>query len=288
MALTSGTPNFPNQVFVPEFWSSNILGKYYAENMLPQITNQNFKEIISAKGDTVHIMREPTWNVYDHQVDADLNWQNIDDTETTLTIDYDKVSSVVIPDEWKLMSAVDLKSVVTSGFAKAHAQTIMQIVTVGAYSAATSTATTATWKTAGNASIQLSEAAARLSSLNIPMENRWLLLHPMALAKLNLEVSNYAQNAGNPKGALITGYVGEYAGFSVYQSSLVPGAGTSGSPYLCMAGHKDAISVASTIKNLKVKDLSNKLGEGIVGQTLFGFKVTQPDALCKVPVDITT
>lgn len=289
MALTNGTTNWPNQVFVPEYWSSLVLEKYYAEDMLPKITNQKFKEIINAKGDTVHILREPTWNVYDHNVGADLQWQNVDDVETTLTIAYDKVSAVEIPDEWKRMSAVDLKAMIVKGFAKAHAEAINSIVLGSAYASASSTVSVATkWGITAannNAAKAVSEAQALLSTKKVEMANRWLLLHPMALMYLNLDTANYAQNAGTSKGAQVTGYVGEFAGFSVYTSPLVPGAGTSGNPYKCMAGHIDAISVASNIKEVKMKDLSNKLGEGIVGQTLFGFGVTQPDALVYVPVD---
>jgi len=293
MAL-NGTQNWGNQVSIPEFWSSLVLEKYYAEDILPKMTNQKFKEIINAKGDTVHILNEPTWNVYDHVVGADLNWQNVDDAETTLTINYDKVSSVEIPDEWKRMSAVDLKAMVIKGFSKAHSEAIQSVVLGAAYASASSVINSSSdaaivkWgitASNNNAAKTIAKAAALLSTKKIPMENRWLLLHPLALMYLNLDVANYAQNAGTSKGAQIVGYVGEYAGFSVFTSPLVTGTGASGTPFNCMAGHMDAISIASNIKEIKVKDLSNKLGEGIVGQTLFGFKVTQPDALVHIAVD---
>ena len=99
--------------------------------------------------------------------------------------------------------------------------------------------------------------------------------------KLAQEVSLYAQNMGTPKGALFDGYVGHFNGFDIYKTPYLAGAGTAAAAWYALAGHKSAISMATKIQNAKMVDLaaSGYLGMGIVFQTLFGFQVTQPDAL---------
>ena len=287
MALTRDGINFANQIFIPELWSDKILLRYYAENVLNGIANMEYEGTIKGYGDTVHIPREVLVNVYDHSVDGELNWQLVNDEETTLTIDYNKVSSIRIPDEDQNRSMVDLEGMVIPAMAKAHGEAIETIVLAGAYASASQTASTLNWSTAANPTKSLAEVAAKLSAYKIPMKDRWLLLHPLQVQYLIQEQSNYAQNLGTDKGALYEGWVGYFAGFKVYQSPLVPGAGTAGNPYKSMAGHKDAISIATVMKNIRKKELSNHLGMGIVGQTLFGYKVTQPDALIYLPGQIS-
>lgn len=277
------SPSFPNQVYIPEIWSADTLLRYYAEDVMPQITNTRYQGEFSKKGDLVHIPYEPVIVTQDHVPQADLNWQNIQDVEKTLSIDYDKVSAVIIPDEWKKLSHLNLGSMVTEAMRKKHGEVIQETLLNTVYTSAGSTAANTGWQTAGQPTKSLAECSAKLSTNKIPMMDRWLLLHPNQVQYLIQEVANYAQNSGNSKGALVDGYVGRFAGFDVYQSPLVPGAGTAGNPYKSLAGHKDAISLAQIIKDIKVKDLSNKLGEGIVMQSLFGFGVLQPDALVYLP-----
>lgn len=286
MPLPSST-TFPNQVYIPKQWSAKTLLRYYAEDILPQITNTDYSGEFSKKGDLVHIPYEPFVVAQDHIPDADLNWQNIQDVEKTLSIDYDKVISVSIPDEWQRLSLIDLANTVTNAMRKKMGEVIQETLLNTVYTSATSTASTLNWSTAGNPSKSLAECSAKLSTLKIPMANRWLLLHPNQVQYLIQEVANFALNAGNPKGALIEGWVGHFAGFDVYQSPLIPGAGTAGNPYKSMAGHRDAISLATIIKDIKVKDLSNKLNQGIVMQSLYGFGVLQPDALVYLPGQVS-
>ncbi len=148
-------------------------------------------------------------------------------------------------------------------------------------SSATKTVSSTDWQTALNPTKAIGSAQVELDNLEVDQDNRWLLMSPAMCNKLAQEATLYAQNMGTPKGALFDGYVGHYNGFDIYKTPYLAGAGTSSSPWYALAGHKSAISMATKIQNAKMVDLAaaGYLGMGIVFQTLFGFQVTQPDAL---------
>jgi hypothetical protein len=287
MALTRSGANFSNGYFIPQQYSKKVLLRYYAEDVLPKITNSAYEGDLSGKGkgDTVTIRREIVPIAQDHSVDAELNWQLVTDDKTTLTLAYDKVSPIRLTKEDLMLSDVDLMKMVTDAMFKVHRTEVNKSVLQAAYLSATTTATTVEWQTSTNSSDAMGTYAAQLSALNIPDDGqRWFITHPLALQYLKRQQANWAQNAGTSQGAQIINYVGTYAGFKVFESSLIAGAGTSGNPYKSMAGHKDAISLAAVFRDLEIKDLSNYLGKGVVGQTIFGWGVTQPDALIYAPI----
>ena len=249
------------------------------------VTNTNFPELsFGKKGDTVHIRKEPKFVFQDHQADVPFNFDLVNDEETTLTIDYDKVCAARLPKEWQKLSDIDLKSVCTEAMNKAYTKLIQQIVFQGAYASATSTVASSDWQVAGNASKAIMDAKVALDNLEVPAENRWLLVSPAMTKFLALETANYAENMGTPKGALYDGFVGYFGGFAVYQTPYLAGAGTAASPWEAMAGHKDAISLAANIKETAVVDLrsAGHLADGIIFNALFGYGVTQPDALVRL------
>ena len=285
MGLTAGTTNWGNKKFIPQSYSLNVLKRFYAKDILMGVTNTNFPELkFGKKGDTVHIRKEPKFVFQDHQVDTPNNFDLVNDEEITLSIDYDKVCAARLPSEWQKLSDIDLKAVCTAAMEKAYTKMIQQIVFQGAYASATSTVASSDWQTAGNASKAVMDAKVYLDNLEVPAEDRWLLVSPAMTKYLALETANYAQNMGTDKGALFDGFVGYYAGFRVYQTPYLAGAGTAASPWEAMAGHKDAISLAANIKDTAVVDLrsAGHLADGIIFNALFGYGVTQPDALVRL------
>ena len=61
--------------------------------------------------------------------------------------------------------------------------------------------------------------------------------------------------------------------------------GTSGSPYISMAGQKVAITLATQFTQFEVDvPLQDYYGKGIRCQNAFGYKVVYPDALVKISI----
>ena len=283
--LTSATTNWGNKAFIPQAYSLKVLNRFYAKDLLMAVTNSNFGELkFGGKGEKVIIRREPKFTFQDHTVDAPFAFNLVNDESTTLSIDYDKVCTARVPDEWKKLSDIDLEAMVKGAMDKAHTKMLQQIVFQSVYTSATSTVTSTDWQTAGNASKAVMDAKVALDNLEVPAEDRWLLVSPAMTKFLALEQANWAQNMGTDKGALYDGFVGYFSGFRVYQTPYLAGAGTSASPWEAMAGHKDAISFAANIKDTKAVDLTaaGYFGMGIVFHSLFGFGVTQPDALVRL------
>lgn len=281
MALSRAGANWVNEKFIPELYAKKVLNRFYATDVLNGVVNMDYSGEFSKKGDTVHIRREPKFTPVDHLVDAPFSFETVNDEEVLLSIDYDKVTAARIPYEDMERSDIDLENMVIESMKKAHTKMLQQITFQGVSSSATSTVTSLDWQTALNPTKAIGSAQVALDNLEVDQDNRWLLMSPAMCNKLAQEVSLYAQNMGTPKGALFDGYVGHYNGFDIYKTPYLAGAGTSGTPWYALAGHKSAISFATKIQNAKMVDLAaaGYLGMGIVFQTLFGFQVTQPDAL---------
>lgn len=281
MALSRSGANWVNEKFIPELYAKKVLNRFYATDVLNGVTNMDYSAEFSKKGDTVHIRREPKFTPVDHLVDAPFAFETVNDEEVLLSIDYDKVTAARIPYEDMTLSDIDLENMVIESMKKAHTKMVQQVVFQGVSSSATSTVNSIDWQTALNPTKAIGSAQVALDNQEVDQDNRWLLMSPAMCNKLAQEVSLYAQNMGTPKGALFDGYVGHYNGFDIYKTPYLAGAGTAGVPWYALAGHKSAISMATKIQNAKMVDLaaSGYLGMGIVFQTLFGFQVTQPDAL---------
>ncbi len=290
MALSRNGANFVNQYFIPEQFSKVVLTRYYSKGLLPNITNSKYQGELSGKGlgDTVHIRREPVITVQDRDINGVVNWTAVTDEEVPLTLDYNKVSTYKIANEDKdHLFDIDVQKMLLDAFSKKHEEVITETILGSVYLSATSSLTSTAWQTSTNSTAHVALAAATLSSLKIPQENRVLVVHPLAAQYLSQQQSVWAQNAGAPVGSQITGYVGKYAGMTVFESPLVPGAGTAANPYKCIALHMDAIAMAANFRDVKTYELPETLSLGMVAQSIFGFKVVQPDALVYLPVQVS-
>lgn len=275
--------NFPNNFFIPERYADKVLEQYYGSDVMPQVCNMDFEKDLNV-GQTVHIRREFRVSSTTHVVGAEFNCPVITDEETTLSIDYDVISTAFIPEEYMKMADHEIQSMITDAMTKEHRAMLNRTVLGSVYGSAGSTATgSLAWNTKGNATKQLANAGTWLSRKNISKPERFLIIHPHMTEFLMQEDALLALNSGNDKGALIDGYVGKFNGMDIYESTHIPGSGTAGDPYKAICGKKEAIALAQTIKGIHVKDPSNKLGKNIVFQTVFGFKVVQPDALVYIP-----
>ncbi len=281
MALSRGTANWVNEKFIPELYAKKVLNRFYATDVLNGVTNMDYSAEFSKKGDTVHIRREPKFTPVDHLVDNPFAYETVNDEEVLLSIDYDKVTAARIAYEDLTLSDIDLENMVIESMKKAHTKMVQQVVFQGVAASATTTVPSTDWQTALNPTKAIGSAQVALDNLEVDQDNRWLLMSPAMCNKLAQEVTLYAQNMGTPKGALFDGFVGHYNGFDIYKTPYLAGLGTAGTPWYALAGHKSAISMATKIQNAKMVDLAaaGYLGMGIVFQTLFGFQVTQPDAL---------
>lgn len=288
MAITRTGGNFINKAFIPEVWSKKLLQKFYAASVTTAICNTDWQGEILGQGNTVQIRQRPDVLVNASVENQKINWQDVVDVKQSFTIDYAFDAAVKVGNIDSHQMDINVQAELLDEISNRLRLAVETTVLGSAYSSAGTTLTSgapAAWATAGNPIKVLAAAQAALNINSIPVENRWLLLHPSMVQYLIQETALYALNAGTPSGALQMGYVCELAGFKIYQSPLVVGAGTGGSHFKAMAGHTSAITLATQFTQFEVDvPLQDYYGKGVRAQNCFGFKVVKPDALVTLDV----
>lgn len=76
-----------NQVWVPEIFSKNVLMRFRRDSVVEGVTNNDYFGEISAFGDTVKIIKEPTIAIGNYARGDTLTSTSFQDTEHTLVLD---------------------------------------------------------------------------------------------------------------------------------------------------------------------------------------------------------
>jgi hypothetical protein len=127
-----------------------------------------------------------------------------------------------------------------------------------------------------------------LSEQNIPLENRWYLLSPAMKEQAIQQAVLYNYATGDSaKAPVRTGLVGPLGNFSLYETTLLAGgsgasaAGTGATgPIASMAGHRSALSFASQFTEFESDIvLPNTFGKGTRSLMVFGFGPTKREGL---------
>jgi len=292
MAIARVGNNLANGAFIPQIWSKKLIRKYYASSVCNIICNSDWQGEIMSVGSSVVLRKRPDIAVNPTTANQKINWQDVVDQSLTLSINYAFDAAIKIDNFDAYETDVNLQSELVDEISNRLRLAIETTVLGGAYSSATTkipnTGANAAWGTAGNPIKVIAQAQAALNALNVPVEDRWLLLHPTMVQYLVQELGLYALNAGTPKGALQMGFVAELLGFSIYQSSLVTGAGTSGNQFNAMCGHRDAITLATQFTQFEANvPLQDYYGKGIRAQNCFGYLTSKPDALVWLQTQIS-
>lgn len=286
MAIARTGLNLASRAFIPTIYSKKMLAKFYAASVCDKICNQNWQGEILGQGNQVIIRQRPDVDVTPSTVNGKIQWQDLVDTSQTLSIDYAFDAAVKIDTIDMHQMDINIQPEVVDEIANRLRLKVENTVLGSVYSSASNTIAYnafTSWNTSGSSIKTIAQAQRLLSVNNAPMEGRWLLLHPHMVQYLIQESALYALNAGTPQGALQAGFVGEMAGFKIFQSPLVPGAGTAASPYKALAGHTESITLATQFTQFEiVPQLQDFYGSGIRAQNCFGFKVVKPEILVEV------
>lgn len=297
MAITHQGLNLAGGAYTPTIWSKKMVKKFYAGSVCNQICNTDWQGEILGKGNAVEIRQRPDVAVNPTQENMKINWQDVIDVKQTLTIDYAFDAAVKLGNIDMHQMDINLQAELVDEIANRLRLAVETTILGSAYSSAATKLTTSNtggaivaWGTATNPGKVFAAAQAFLSiaAEPCPTEDRWILLHPVMKQYLIQETFNYALNAGLDKGAMQAGYVAYLAGFHVYESPLVTGAGTSASKYNAMAGHSTGITMAVQFTQFDVDvPLQDYYGKGIRAQNCFGFKVIKPTSLLWLETQIS-
>ena len=292
-----------NSFFLPSVYSKKVLNFFRKASVVEAITNTDYAGEISAFGDSVKIIKEPTISVSDYTRGSDTTATKLTDQELTLVVDSAKAFKFIVDDIESNMSHVNWKEVASSSAAYALKDSYDAAVIATMFSGLSSSspdhvlgADNATdlgagvYDGTGNIDLGVSgetdplDLLARMARLldeqNVPEEGRWFLASPdfyEVLSQSSSKLLSVDYNAG--QGSIRNGLVssGKLRGFDMYKSNNI--AATSNAAGKCMAGHMSAVATANTILSTEVIRDPRSFGDIVRGLHVYGAKVLRSEAL---------
>ena len=105
--------------FMPAIYSKKVLNFFRKASVVEAITNTDYAGEISAYGDSVKVIKEPTITVHQYERGADVAATALTDTEVTLVVDTANAFKFIVDDIETSMSHVNFKEVAASSAAYA-------------------------------------------------------------------------------------------------------------------------------------------------------------------------
>ena len=305
--FNAGTSGQTNEFFVPEIFSKKIQNFFRKSSVIEAITNTDYAGEISAFGDTVNIIKEPTITVAAYTRAASTATQFLTDQELTLVIDKANSFKFIVDDIEERLSHVNFASVGASSAAYTLKDTMdSEVLTTMFAGVSTSSpdhrlggdgngAVSTSFGTndpldMGNGSSELSplKIMARMARLlddsQVPEEGRWFVAKPEFYEELadtdsKLMSSDFNQGDGGVRNGLVAS--GQIRGFSLYKSSNVPAVSGTNSTGQCLGGHMSSTATAQSILNIETLRDTNSFGDIVRGLHVYGRQVLRDDAIIK-------
>lgn len=297
----AGYGNLPNGAFSPVIYSKKAQLQFRKVSVCQAITNTEYYGEIREMGDTVKVIKEPSITVASYARGQNLDIQDLQDDELTLTIDQGNYYAFAVDDierkmahhNWEAMAsdqggyrlrdAYD-QNILT--YAKNNIATARTIGTTGTPFKCNQDGAT-TGGVEGSPTQLLNRLARLLDAQNIPHENRWAVVDPFFLELLRDDNSKLINDFYVNKGVLNNGMVTNMPvhGFKLYMSNNLPYVGTgpsatSGTNYgYLFAGHISAIASAEQIKISEKIRAERTFGDIVRGLHVFGRKLLRSEAL---------
>jgi hypothetical protein len=264
--------------FIPEIFSKLLQSKFYAQSVLPAISNTDYEGEISGQGDKVTIRTVPAVTINDYT--GSITNQELTTSKVELLIDKAKYYSFKIDDVLGVQADIDLLEEASNDAAEGMRVSVETSVLASVVTGAT-TIGSQTTITPSNILENILAAAQALDELNIPEEGRFYVMSPEFVSALKRSELRQAYLTGDDESPLRNGRVGVVDRFTIYQSNMLytPGSGADSGYTHVLAGHPKAISFASQFTNTETVRLQDTFGEAVRGLKVFGSKVVVPDAL---------
>jgi hypothetical protein len=293
-----------NSFFLPSIYSKKVLNFFRKASVVEAITNTDYAGEISAYGDSVKIIKEPTITVYDYTRGSDTTSTKLTDQEITLVVDSAKAFKFIVDDIETNMSHVNFKEVASSSaayslkdsydaavlttmFAGVSASGPDHVIGADAAAGTGGVGETAASVDLGVASeVDPLDLMARMARLlddqSVPEENRWFVASPDFYEELSQSGSKLLSvdfNAG--QGSIRNGLVssGKLRGFDMYKSNNIPSVSTATGQ--CLGGHMSSTATANTILSTEVIRDPSSFGDIVRGLHVYGAKVLRDDAMVK-------
>lgn len=258
-------------------YSKKLNAKFYANTSLMETCNTDWEGEIAGEGSKVVIRSRPDIAINDYS--GSVSYQGIEPGKIELPIDQAKYYAFVDDYIQSLQSnikEVDESTLDASEKMKIHVETDIHAVMAAGAGLTVGDTTNGDVVDKSNVADFLVSLRDELSRNNVPTLGRWVKLPVHLCGAIMLSDLFQADKSGAGNSPLLTGKMGTYAGFTIYESNTLPSAGGKTT---VLAGTKHACAFASQFVNHESLTLQDQFGVGHRGLKVYGRKVVKPDAL---------
>lgn len=280
--------------YVPKIFSKKLQAKFYAQSVLPMISNTDYEGEISNEGDKVTVRTVPNISVSDYS--GTVTYPNVETSTIELVIDKAKFYSFKVDDIQKAQSDIAYWNDASRDAGESMRIAVETDFLANTVTGATSVVDTAGTNAGGAGTIATGEsvladilrAGTKLDELNIPETGRFIVLPPWAWELLKMSDLKAVHVTGDGTSPLRNGEVGTIDRFKVLKSNMlftVDDVGTADhNKTFCLAGHPKFATFASQFVKTETLRLEGTFGDGVRGLKVYGYKVITPN--CGVNVKL--
>lgn len=266
--------------FVPQIWEARLLEHLDKALVYGNLVNRDYEGDIRNQGDTVKINQIGDITVNNYTKGSNITYESVDGTPTTLTIDQAKYFAFKVEDIDQIQANVNL---VDGAMARASyaLRDVVDKHIAAHYTDVTNTIgddTTPESITSANKAYEaLVDLRTALDEQNVQSTGRFVVVPPAFYAYMLKDSRFVAAGTSKTDSVLANGFIGQAAGFDIYQSNNVPN--TEGTLYKVMAGTRQGISYAQQILSTEALRLEGTFSDAVRGQLVYGSVTVQPKAL---------
>lgn len=275
--------------FIPQIWSARFTTILYNMRVYGAGTNRNYEGDIAMAGDTVKIpTRTGAVTVRDYVKSTDIAAaEEMNGTTQDLAVDQQKYFHVYLDDIQRRQQVPDLMDATIMHGVEQVAQGQDEYL-MGIYAAAFDAARSVNTAAAANAAVKLIvesfiDLKAAMTQANIPLDNRWAVVHPTIVAKLE---KHFIAEGGAAAGiyapatsdsVIRNGFAGNLVGFDLRVSNRVPtnGAGAN-RKFRCVASQGNlGVTMAEQITQMEAYRPEKRFGEAIKALYVYGAEAVE-------------
>ena len=303
MAVTPIAPGHPDysssgtSKWIPEIWSSKLVGKFYKQTVFAAICNTDYEGEIKNQGDKVIIRTTPEISIFDYQKGMDLTYSSYESANIELPIDRGKYFAFPCDDVDKKQADVNFLNAWSSDAAQRMKIAIDREVLAamyvgidsnnygttagavsGSYNMGATGAPIAIDK--NNVLDYLVDTSAVLAEQDVPEEGRWIVI-PTWMANL-IKKSDLKDTSltGDGTSVLRNGMIGTIDGYRIFQSnnftSVTDGATTA---YHVPFGHPTGMTFAAQMTKTETLRNPRAFGDLIRSMMIYGFKIIRDESI---------
>lgn len=263
--------------FIPSIWSARLNEGFKKALVYGNCVNNDYEGEIKGAGSTVKINSVGAVTIDNYDKSKGINKpQELDSSQSTLTIDQAKYFNFQVDDIDKAQANVDLLDAgikeASYGLANVADQYIANFYTEVKAGNTIGDDTTPIVPTIANAYDYLIDLGVILDENSVSEIDRFVVV-PSWFYGLLLKDPRFTKEID----IMRTGFVGNIDNMAVYKSNNVPN--TSGEKYKIIAGQKSAISFAGQVDSVEAYRPESQFSDAVKGLQVYGAKCIKPEGI---------